>query len=95
MDITGYIAEKGAQIYNMLLIKAYMPFSQFSQLKDELPKGAIETGMLMQHPFLTMSVWAAYKLKIPKTIKKISKKAPFKTTGSSSEAGDRDLGGML
>ena len=82
MDIANYIAEKGAQVYSLLLCKTY---PLISHLKEEIPRSTIESGMLAQHPFPTMSLCAVYKLRNSGVMGRIKKKASAKTAGKNLE----------
>jgi hypothetical protein len=82
MDLANYIVEKisacrdaGMQFYTSCLNKIY--FSSYNMM-NELPRGSVESGFLMQHPFVLLGAWTAYKLKLDKMGDRMIKSAKDK-----------------
>lgn len=84
MNIINYIAEKSSQFSYLFLARLY---SSLHQLEGELPKGLLESGMLSQHPFMVMPIWAAYKLGLYKIGGKMISRTIAKNTNKSLEEG--------
>ena len=84
MNIMNYIAEKSSHFSYLFLARVY---SSLHQLQGELPKGIIESGMLAQHPFMVMPIWAAYKLGLYKIGGKMISKTIAKNTSKNLEEG--------